>query len=215
MRKLLGFKIIEPGQTNPHKGIIYKVLCLSKIFIPTEGNGKGVHMVTQLSSERKIVLSRYVYFLDVFHWGIAGKYWLCSQFLCVDCSYLFTRKSIMFSSGLFCFSAEQTLKQPFSCKNLFAYTMCAIQSQHYRQSRCLCFPSYVPWEVVEFFLKMLALLIKTAVYCSSLRTPSVVTDIFSLSCIESLDRFLLLNVHSKMLPSNLQTKNYSQQLSTE
>lgn len=78
MRKLLGFKIIEPGQTNPHKGIIYKVLCLSKIFIPAEGNGKRVHMVTQLSSERKIVLSCYVYFLDIFHWGVAWKYWLCS-----------------------------------------------------------------------------------------------------------------------------------------
>lgn len=73
MRKLLGFKIIEPGQTNPHKGIIYKVLCLSRIYIPTEGNRKGVHMVTQLSSECKIVLSCYVYFLDIFDWGIAGK----------------------------------------------------------------------------------------------------------------------------------------------
>lgn len=73
MRKLLGFRIIEPGQTNPHKGIIYKVLCLSKIFIPAEGNGKRVHMVTWLSSECKIVLSCYVYFLDIFHWGIAEK----------------------------------------------------------------------------------------------------------------------------------------------
>lgn len=78
MRKLLGLKIIEPGQMNPHKGIIYKVLCLSKIFIPAEGNGKRVHVVTQLSSKRKIVLSCYVYFLDIFHWGISGKYWLCS-----------------------------------------------------------------------------------------------------------------------------------------
>lgn len=77
MRKLLGFKIIEPGQTNPHKGIIYKVLCLSRIFIPAEGNGKRVHMVTQLSSECKIVLSCYVYFLDIFHGAIAGKHWLC------------------------------------------------------------------------------------------------------------------------------------------
>lgn len=39
MRKLRGFGIIEPGCMNPYKGIIYKVLCLSQVFIPAEGNG--------------------------------------------------------------------------------------------------------------------------------------------------------------------------------
>lgn len=68
---------------------------------------------------------------------------------------------------------------------------------------------------MDFLIKMLVLLFKTALYCSCLRATSVVIDNFSLPFIESLDRFLLLNVHSKMIPSNLQTKNYSQQLSTE
>lgn len=95
MRKLLGFEIIEPGQMNPHKSIIYKVLCLSKIFIPAGGNGKRVHTVTLLSSERKIVLSCYVYFQDIFYWGIARKYYMCSQSFCVDCSCIFTGKSII------------------------------------------------------------------------------------------------------------------------
>lgn len=133
----------------------------------------------------------------------------------MDCSYLFM-KSIMFCLGMFCFSAEQTLKQPFSCKKVICiYIVHHSMSVLHRELKCFCFSSYVLWEAVGLLMKMLVLLFKTAVYCSCLRTTAVVADNFSLSCIENLDRFLLLNVHSKMIPSNLQTKNYSQQLSTE
>lgn len=36
MRKLLGFGIIELDCLSPYKSIIYKVLFLSRVFIPTE-----------------------------------------------------------------------------------------------------------------------------------------------------------------------------------
>lgn len=122
----------------------------------------------------------------------------------------------MFCLGMFCFSAEQTLKQPFSCKKVILHIHCApFNVDAHRELKCFCFPSYELWEAVGLLMKMLVLLFKTAVYCSCLRVTSVLVDNFSLSCTESLDRILLLNVHSKMIPSNLQTKNYSQQLSTE
>jgi len=43
MRKLLGFKIIEPGQTNPHKGVIYAkyFACLKYLFPQKEMEKKS------------------------------------------------------------------------------------------------------------------------------------------------------------------------------
>lgn len=119
-----------------------------------------------------------------------------------------------FVQACFIFLLSKQLSNPFLVK-----TYLHIQCEPFKVGTTdiwrLCFFSHVTLEVVEFVLKKGDLLIKTAVYWSHLRTPSVVTDIFSLSHIKSLDRFLLLNGHSKMLPSNLQTNNFSQQLSTE
>lgn len=50
MRKLLGFGLIEPCCMNPYKDIIYKILCLSRVFIPAEGMVGGentrVHIIS-------------------------------------------------------------------------------------------------------------------------------------------------------------------------